>query len=561
MDSKNKTKKKMIKLINNINFKAFMLLIVGVLAFNACDKDDEFTSEETRLFRPVLNRDLFAQGNSIIVNMGDLKAATGYVVEVSRDTFATIEYTILSDVSLVEVNQSTVGEELFWNTIYQVRAKALAEESEFDSKMADFGNVRTERFPTILNLPVSSDVIDVGARVTWTVSGAPVTGIKVFAADDLKLTTPLFDETPVTPEQQTAGESFVFGLTPETEYQIAIYSGGELRGWVNYTTLPADIDPTLPNVIDLSDSEDRTAVETALTAANDGDIILVKRGAEYDAPSLALNKSVTIRAAYGFGEQKAKLMFPGNFDLEDGANVDHLRFVDLELRGTDWGGKYVINISKTATLNEFSIDNCYVTNFRGVFRQKDNPSVVNNFIINNSLLDSINNYGVATCDKDTARLHNIKLTNSTINRTIYFLVSRSNTESILIENCTLANINETGRQMFRWRGSDGENNVTNGVTIRNTIIGHAWDKSNNESFAIRGVQGMANTIFDVSNTYTVSNFSWVDEANSIPAIPVGNAGSTQEELWVDPENNNFNFADMTFSGRFDTGDPRWRVEL
>ncbi len=550
----------MKKIYNILSINKTLLLFVLIATMiNACSKDDNKTFEQTRLFRPVLNVELYSEGNTIIVDMASLKEAVGYTIEVSRDTFATIEYTILSDVSYVEIDENTVGEELFWNTLYQVRAKAHAADSQFDSKVADLGNVRTQRFPTILNIPAVYDVTDVAARVTWEVLGAPVTGIKVFAADDLRLLSPLFDQTTVTSEQQAAGESFVYGLSPETEYQIAIYSDGLLRGWVNYTTREADIDPSLPNVIDLSDSEDRTAVETAIASANDGDIILVKRGVEYDAPGVQLNKSITIRAAYGFGEQKARLLFPSNFDLEDGANVDHLRFIDLELRGTDWGGKYVINISKTATLNEFSIDNCYVTNFRGVFRQKDNPSVVNNFMINNSVVDSINGYGVATNDKDTALLKNIMLTNSTFNHTIYFLVSRNNSESVVIDNCTLANINETGRQMFRWRGGAGKNDVTNGITIKNTIIGHAWDTGMNENYAIRGKEGLDNTVFDLGNNYTVGNFSWYSD--DIPGLPIGNAGSTQEDLWEDAEHNDFNFKDSGFGGKYDTGDPRWRVVL
>ena len=44
---------------------------------------------------------------------------------------------------------------------YQVRAKAHAADSQFDSKVADLGNVRTQRFPTILNIPAVYDVTDV----------------------------------------------------------------------------------------------------------------------------------------------------------------------------------------------------------------------------------------------------------------------------------------------------------------------------------------------------------------------------------------------------------------
>ncbi|MBD0823745.1 DUF4957 domain-containing protein [Aestuariibaculum marinum] len=546
---------------NIFNIRTLLFLSLIVTMFNACDKDDEGSYDKTRLFRPVLNQPLFAEGNTIVVNMGKLKGAVGYTIEVSRDTFQTIEYTIPSDTNYVEINANNVGEELFWNTIYQVRATAHEADPQYDSKISDFGGVRTERFPSILNVPETYDVTDVAARVTWTPLGDAVTGIKVFASDDLRLTDPLFPETTVTNEQFLAGEAFVEGLEPETQYQIAIYSGSTLRGWVNYTTLVAEPDySTMANLIDLRGNEDRNAVADALDSAPEGATILVSRGLEYDAPGKRISSSVTIRAAYGFGEQRAILWFPSNFDLEDGATVDHIRFVGLECRGTDWGGKYVINISKTATLNEFSFDNCYITNFRGIYRQKDNPSVVNNYIINNSVVDSIGGYGVAACDKDTATLNNIKLSNSTFNHIIYFIISRNNSESITIEDCTIANAPEKGRQLFRYRGGDGKNNVTNGVTIVNTIFGHGWNQTEgDEDYAYRGKEGMYNTNFTVNNTFTVNDFSF--SSNEIGEITVGNAGYTQDALWVDPMNSNFNFLASGFLGQYSAGDPRWRTKL
>ncbi|WP_117173060.1 DUF4957 domain-containing protein [Mariniflexile rhizosphaerae] len=550
-----------MKTNNNLfNIKTILFLCLIVTMFNACDKDDDKIYDKTRLFRPVLNQNLFSEGNTIVVNMGKLKGAVGYTIEVSRDTFATIEYTILSDTNYVEVNENTVGEELFWNTIYQVRATAHEADAQFDSKISDFGSVRTERFPSILNVPKSYDVIDVAARVSWEPLGDAITGIKVFAPDDLRLTTPLFPETPVTSEEFLAGEAIVEGLDPETSYQIAIYSGTELRGWVNYTTLIEELDyTTVTNLIDLRDNLDRGAITSALQSAPDGATILVSRGSEYDAPGKRLTNSVTIRAAYGFGEKRALLWFPSNFDLEDGANIDHLRFIDLECRGTDWGGKYVINIGRVGTLNELSFENCYITNFRGIMRQKDVASTVNTYIINNSIVDSINGYGIVSVDNDNAKLNNIKLTNSTFNHLIYFLVSKNNSESVLIDGCTIANAPEKGRQLFRWRNSS-QNNVTQGITISNTIFGHGWNQvEGEEDYAYKGKEGLDNTNFTVNNTFTVTDFSF--SSNEIGEITVGNAGSTQNALWVDPENNNFNFLATGFLGQYTAGDPRWRTKL
>ncbi|WNH09146.1 DUF5123 domain-containing protein [Thalassobellus suaedae] len=554
------------------SIKTLFFLCLSVILFNACDNDDEQIFEKTRLFSPVLNEKLFVEGNAIIADMASFKDAIGYTLEVSRDTFKTIDYTIKSDTSYVRIDKNNIGKDLYWNIRYQVRAMALETDSQYDSKFSVLGDVRTEVFPSILNIPnkLGYDVTDVAARVTWETenSGKEVTGIKVFLPDDLGLENPLFEETIVTEEQQGLGESFVYGLEPATTYQIAIYSGSEIRGWVNYTTKVADFDPTSPGVIDLSDNEDPGAVVNAVASAADGDIILVKRGVFYDGPSGGIDKSITIRAAYGFGEQKARLLFSGNFDLVSGANIDHLRFIDLECRGTDWSGKYVINASQPGTLNELSFDNCYITNFRGIGRIKTDGVTLNNFNINNSVVDSIGSYGVFTQDKSGSVLNNIKFTKSTFNHTIYFLASKNNSESLIIEDCTLANINEAGkgRHLLRWRES-GQDNITNGITIKNTIIGLGWDKANNGNTDIRGIDGLENTIFSTANNYTVSDFNWYANATTgepidpIVDLPIGNANVSQSDLWVDAENNDFNFKDSSFPGKYDTGDPRWRVKL
>ena len=438
---------------NIFNIKTVLFLCLSVIMFNACDKDDE-TYEKTRLFRPVLNQPLFSEGNTIIVNMAKLKGAIGYTVEVSRDTFNTIEYVIETDTNYVKIDENTVGEELFWNTRYQVRATAHEANSTYDSRASDLGDVRTQTFPSILYSPKSYDVIDVSARVTWEPIGQQITGMKVFASTDLRLSSPLFPETPVTSEQFLAGEAFVNGLQPDTAYQIAIYSGTELRGWVNYKTLVADIDPNSPGVVDIRADESAGAVSAAVSAAADGAIILVKRGIVYDLPSSALNKSITIRAAYGFGEKRAELHTTGNWNIANGANIDHIRFIDLEIKGEDNNGDYVFNPSSGNTnVNEVLFDNCEIGTLRGVMRLRGDNAVIGTFEIRNSLVFNIGGYGIFTNDSDpntptTARVDNFKFVNSTFNKVQMGIQSRTPSQSVIIESCTFANINT----IFRYRG-------------------------------------------------------------------------------------------------------------
>ncbi|QDH80200.1 DUF5123 domain-containing protein [Echinicola soli] len=549
-----------MKLIKNNIYQNICILMLGLIVISACKEDDEMF-ERTRLFRPVLIEDLFSEENTIIVNMGKMNEAVSYTLEVSRDSFATApEYVIETDTNYVELNEELLGQSLFWDMLYQVRATAHADEQEYDSKVSDLGSVRTQRFPTILNDPESYDVIDVAAHVTWQTIGAAVTEVKAYSAEDLYLETPLIEQE-VSAEEQEIGDMVLNGLEPETEYQVAIYSEDVLRGWVNYTTLPQDIDPTAPGVIDIRANTSPSAVSDAVAMAPDGAIILVQRGVTYDFPEDNLNKSITIRAAYGFGEQKAKLYTTGNWDIDDNSDIDHIRFIGLELRGEDYGGDYVFNPNReNVHVGELSFDNCEIGTFRGIIRARTS-TVIDNYIIKNSVVDSIGGYGIFTVDTEaTAMIKNIRLENSTFNKIQFGVTSRSNSESFVIESCTFANFVSGGSGFFRYRGGDGNNNVAQGIVIHNSIFGHGWDEAMEDNYAIRGIyDGLENTNFDIVNVYSTNDFSF--SSGEIPGFPVGNYKGSQADLWVDPANNDFNFQDRGFAGRYDSGDPQWRARL
>lgn len=549
----------------NIN-KALLLFLSGlVLVLAACEKEQ--TYEKTRLFRPVLNEDLRAEGNTIIVNLAKIKEATSYTLQISRDTFLTIDYTVESDTNYVELNSEVLnGDELLWNTLYQVQVTAHAADPAYDSKVSDLGSVRTERFPSILHIPGPDDVIDVAARVSWEVAGAAVTKIKTFLPSDLQLNTPLatFD---VDAGAQAAGEFIVTGLDPETGYQIAIYSGETLRGWETYTTLAQAVDPNDPNVINLSDSEDPDAVVNAIPGAMDGQIILLKKGVQYNLPSDPLDKSITITAAYGFGSQKAILFTTGNWNIADGASIDHVRFIDVELRGEDIGGDYVFNPNTTnvTSVNELSFDNCIIGTFRGIIRIRG-KMFVKNYTINNSIVHHIGGYGVLTTDTDgadNAAFDNITLTNSTFTKINSFMTSRQNAQSLVIDACTMSELASPDGIVFRWRGNAGEfSNVLNGISITNTIWGHAWDEGASGNLAVRGIYaGLEATSFNIVNTYATGDFAFT-AGSEIPGFPSITYGGSAAQLWVDPyDTMDFNIKDSGFAGKYDAGDPRWRVKL
>lgn len=553
-----------------LNLSLAMFLLVGAIGIPlvSCEKDEE-VYEETRLFRPVLSEDLYAELNTIIVNLGNIKDAVSYTLEVSRDSFASTLYTIESDTNFVVINEETLnGESLLWNTLYQIQVTAHAADPTFDSRASDLGSVRTERFPSILNIPTVGDILDVQARVSWELLGAPVTKIRVFTVADEVLANPLL-EFDMDATAQENGEFIVSGLQPLTGYQIAIYSGADgevLRGWEVYNMIASAIDLTDPNVIDLSTSDDPDAVINAIPTATDGQIIVLKKGVLYNLPSDPLDKSITIIAAYGFGEQKAILFTTGNWNFLEGAMIDHVRFIDIELRGEDIGGDYVFNpnLSTLTVVNELTFDNCVINNFRGIIRMRT-QMFLTNYNINNSIVHSIGNYGVVTCDTDgagNAAFDNVSFTNSTFTKIHAFMTTRQNAQSVVIDNCTLSELADPDGIVFRWRGTDGElSNVFNGISITNSIWGHAWDEGMSGNLAVRGIyDGLEATLFNIVNTYATSDFAFTP-GSEIPGFPALNYAGTAEDLWVDPYvGMDFNFKDTGFSGRMDAGDPRWRVQ-
>lgn len=546
---------------------SFLVVLVALLVVTACEKEEIY--EQTRLFRPVLNESLRAELNTIIINMGKIREASGYTIEISRDSFRTLDFKLEVDTHYVKVDNVLLkGDQLFWNTLYQVRATAHANDPQYDSKISDLGNVRTERFPTILNIPGSSDVIDVAARVTWKPIGAAVTKIKVFAPSDLKLTTPLAERT-VSGAEQAAGVAIVANLKPETAYQLAIYSGADgsiLRGWEQYKTLPAGIDLTDPNVINLTENEDPNAVINAVVAATEGQVIAVKKGVLYNLPTTAATKSVTIRGAYGFGKEKAVLYTTTNWDIAAGATIDHIRFVDVEVRGADIGGDYVFNPNPSAntTLRELTFDNCIINTFRGIIRIRG-KMFVTNFNIVNSIVYQIGGYGVFTTDTDgagNAAFDHLLMRNSTFSKINSFLTSRQNMKSVVIDACTINELAAPDGTVFRWRGTKGVlSNVLEGITIKNTIWGPAWDAAKTGNLNVRGIhEGLEATTFTIVNTYATSNFGFT-AGTAIPGFPSLQYKGKPADLWVAPDGLDFNFKDSGFSGKFDSGDPRWRAKL
>lgn len=518
-----------------------MAACIVVMALAGCRKDKTF--EQVRLFRPVVKEALVSNGNWIRASWQPIKDAASYTVELSRDTFKTILKSVNLDTTVYQFD------DLEWNKLYQVQVRANAADTNYSSKMSNLGSIKTPLFPTILNTPGISEISENAVKVSWTNGGATVTNIRILKASDSSEVTAVT----LTPADVSAQFRIIGGLASSTSYIIFLYSGTSVRGWADFTTKA----PLAGNLIDLRGITGRPSVlADTIPIIPSGSIVILKRGETYNiAAALSLNKSITILSGTDLlVTGQATISMPANFNITSGSVIDSIVFNDVTLRGTDYASKYVFNINTACTIGKMSFLSCRAEFFRGVLRTQSQPAIINTFLVDNCIIDSVSNYGVISVDVATSKADNIIIRNSTIYKAEKVVTSRNNSTSVLIENCTF---NEApwggGNNYYVDYSTSPTNNVTNGITISNCIFGVG--KINAGNVSIRGIRANAATTINASNNYRTSD--QVSLGNDIPSIITYSKPAAQ--LFSDPANGNFRIIDNTFPGRSTSGDPRWRL--
>ncbi len=495
--------------------------------------------------RPVSAGSLVADSNAILASWFKIKNVSLYTLQVSRDTFRTL------DISMnVTDTGSVLVKNLQWDKLYQVQVKAIATDTTLNSKWSFLGAIKTPKFPTILKTPVIGEITENAVKVSWTASGAAVTSVKILKASD---------STVVTTATLTAADisdqfRIISGLNAATGYIIFLYSGATVRGWANFATTA----PFAGVLVDLRDITGRPSVlADTIPLVPSGSTVILKRGETY-AITAAINFSKTITIVSGTDlliPGQAVISMPSNFNIVSGSAIDSITFKDVTLRGTDYASKYVFNINTACTIGKLSFLSCKAEIFRGMIRLQSQPVIVNNLLVDNCIIDSLAGYGLLTVDVATSKVDNITIKNSTIYKAEKIIVSKNNSTAVTIENCT---INEAalggGASYYVDYNTAASNNVTNGIIINNCIFG-VGKLGTAGVQTVRGIRANAATNTSASNNYRTSD--QVSLGNDIPNIIPYSRPTTQ--LFQDALNGNFKIMDVTFPGRSNAGDPRWRL--
>ena len=521
-------------------------LMMLLVFFAACKKDDVEDSQH-RLFRPVGTEALKSEGNWVSASWQAIKGSQSYTVQLSRDTFKTVDATRTVDTNYV------MFETLSWNQNYQVQVRANATDTTLNSKMSYLGNVKTAKFPSILISPTSADATDEALKVSWTNSGSAVTSIKVLNAADSSLV----QEIALTATDVANRYKIITGLPSNTQFIVLLYSGTTLRGVDNYSTKQ----PESGTIIDLRNIIGVPSIlRDTLPDIPDGSTVLLRRGETYTITTTTnLDRSVKIKSGDDLMEpSQAILYFTSNFNIKANSNIGFIEFRDVKLYSNSYSDRYVFNINTACSVGSIIFESCTAEIFRGILRTQTNPAIIDNFTVNNCILDSLAGYGVITVDVATSKANNISIKNSTIYKAEKIVTSRGNSNTVVIENCTINEAPAANNYLIDYSTS-GTNNVTNGIKVANNIFGAAKLYS---TAGVRGIRASASTSIDASNNYTTSDYilvPTVPPAAPTPPIPnvISYSGSSTT-LWQDPINGNFRIKDNTFAGKNNSGDPRWR---
>ena len=534
----------MRKHFSHINVVIVLLAGMLSLCLTSCKKDED---------APVLPRQ-FKPGN-ITVTTGQTEAklewaaslfTTGqnvtYTVQISKDS----SFPQAAIVATRKVSSPTV---VFTDTTLQVRQSYYARvRADSLGTTAQSGWVLSPSFSIsgeqIFIALTASDIIDNGVLLKWNVTPG-LTNIVITRTSTGATTT-----VALTPADIAAGRKIITGLSASTAYSAEIFDATRSRGYLTFTTAA----PLSGSLIDLRSITGRTSVlaDTLPTIA-DGSTVILRRGETYTiATNLNLSKSVKIISGADLSNPvQAIISLPANFNVTAGSTIAFLDFQDVALIATDYTAKYVFNVSNACNITRMGFESCRIENMRGVCRLQTAVINVTNFVVNNCIIDSISNYGVLNIDNVNCTVANVAITRSTIYKTEKVVTSKQNSTSVTISDCTF---NETpyGNSTSSFIVDYGTLNVANGVNISNCIFGKG--KPNGTNILVRDVRAGTATSINSLNNYITSDHT----VTANPLTPVNSYSGASTNLWVDPLNGNFRFADNSYPGRNSTGDPRWR---
>lgn len=303
--------------------------------------------------------------------------------------------------------------------------------------------------------------------------------------------------------------------------------------------------------VDLSASDDPTALQSAVEGMTEATHVLLKSGVTYSLESPKLAYSLIVES---IGD-KALVKIKGGFDLAaEDTNIGQFSLVNLEIFGNDAAADYASNWSQSGTIGEIVFDNCEIHSFRGVMRWKDSKKIITGKVtVTSSIINDVGGYGIFNQDNGNAEsfLGDLVFSASTVANVERIIVSKNAVGSVKMTDCTFYNTPRYGRSFIDI--ADATAVIEGGVLFENVILSTGLNGAPNN-----GVRAGVETEVTITNSYATNDFVWNSLAwRTEDAAPFLTYAGSAMELFEDVANLNFTIIDEGFVGKTSVGDPRF----
>ena len=486
-----------------------------------------------------------------------------YVFEVSKDSL----YDGVENANIIKYGEDktltsspVVLSGLDGDSKYYMRVKAMSTTAN-ESKWVYYkdGSSFKTKAEQIFNNVDASNLFEDHVNLSWT-PGADVTHITYANTSDAEN----IQTIELTDEEKAAGKYTISGLQPTSTYIITIYRNDVKRGQLQITTpaaMPsANFKYTLPSDVKvISQTLIEEIAEQAKAAAGNetnysatigipaGATVSLYGTAEADGgkTNVTIPDGMSVTFFGLAGGDAPTINLDKNFDIA-GSHA-YIKFQNVKL--VENGAGYFINQSKACTVNDFSLEDCEVTNLKTSFfrlQSADHAKAISKLTLKNSIFTNLcAGYGFINVDAGSGvgHLDNVEIDGCTFNGIcktgkVFIFSKNTNMQDITIKNSTFYNCN--GNRQYFVDFSDKPLGP-NTFLIENCIFSKSADDATDKNIRCK-------TAPTVAGSYSTTDFFKVIKG-------VNALDYSSDQLFTDPANGNFTIKAGTLKEK--AGDPRW----
>lgn len=523
-----------------------MALLLGVLAFTACDEDaNNWGIDETydRLFRTTNFELIDEEPTSVMLSFKGVSGATKYVFEFSqgdsllfdnivstRELLADTMTAYREEPSVVNTEYHMLFDELNGTTRYSVRMKAVDANKGKESGYSQLTFVTPDEQIFTGVTPGTTK-----AQLKWEADKEATTIKYARLEGAAKKDTVWLDPHTLTAAEKAAGAWTVEGLSLGTNYFAQIYNNDVRRGSYGFRTLGA----SGGTLIELQPSDDINA----LLAAVVGDVTLAFEGGQtYECQSLSI--PATVANIYLAGNVKDGVLPTLRIrDVRFSGPVETFAVQYLDYAGSNAG--FMMNLSGVNGFKNALFEGSYIHDMNNsLIRVNSRDMDIESVVVRDCILQrlSVGGWGIFNCNTKTFK--NLIVDNCTVldigDQMVDISVSIDNVQ---FTNITFCNYVNSMQKWLRFNKQPKE------ITVTGVIF--AGDQNGGK---MNSGWGDYSGWLNFAGCYITSDFT----VNSRKFNDAKILDLSTDELFVDPRNGDFHFRpEVKFEGDGKVGDPRW----